>query len=152
MIYKNSVRHDNFNIYKLEYIYICNKIYACPTIFCSKQDLVWNYATTSFLWGSYGLIRVSITVNMIINGCHLNRFVFSDNLKLDHGKISLLTLYIVHFHEVKCCSFSKLVYFLNLDSSIKSYESLRVTCKKAKNEMKRRSSTKLSWSSALSKG
>ena len=43
-----------------------------------------------------------------------------------------LLLFKVTFHEVEWCSFSKLVYFLNLDSFIKSYESLRATCEKAK--------------------
>lgn len=54
--------------------------------------------------------------------------------------LNLVTLYLpldslVHFHEVEFCSFSKfLVYFLNLDGSIKSYESLRATWEKAKND------------------
>ena len=60
---------------------------------------MWNYATASFLWGSYGLIRFSITVKTIIKGFLRNSFVFSDNLKLDHGKIGLFTLHThTHIH------------------------------------------------------
>ena len=72
---------------------ICNEICAYPTIFylASKPSFSWG---RHLLWGSQGLIRLSITVKTIINGCHRNHFVFSNNLKLDHGKITHFTLHI----------------------------------------------------------
>ena len=61
---------------------------------------MWNYATSSLLWGSQDLIRLSITVKTIINGCHRNHFVFSDNpIKLNYGRIALFLRYTqIHTH------------------------------------------------------
>ena len=39
----------------------------------------------------------SITVKTIINGCHKNHLIFSDDLMLDHGKFALFTLH-THRH------------------------------------------------------
>ena len=54
-----------------------------------------------------GLTRLSITIKTIINGCHRNRFVFSDNLKLDHGKIGHLRLLyrVCSFHTFFSCKY-----------------------------------------------
>ena len=63
---------------------------------CSKQAIICEI-TPSLHFCEDSLIQLSITVKTIVNGCHKNGFVFFDNVKLDHGKISILTLHI-HTH------------------------------------------------------